>query len=169
MLDINHRTYKIPTHPTVVVCVDGCEPDYLGQAVATGQMPWLKKALATGVGLVAECVVPTFTNPNNLSIVTGVPPSVHGICGNYLFDTSTGTEVMMNDVKWLRAPTLLAALADAGKRVAVVTAKDKLRKLLGHKMKTGICFSSEKSDQVSLEENGITNVLNLVDMPVPDV
>jgi phosphonoacetate hydrolase len=132
-------------------------------------MPWLKKALATGVGLVAECVVPTFTNPNNLSIVTGVPPSVHGICGNYLFDTSTGTEVMMNDVKWLRAPTLLAALADAGKRVAVVTAKDKLRKLLGHKMKTGICFSSEKSDQVSLEENGITNVLNLVDMPVPDV
>ena len=113
MLDINHRQYKVPTQPTVVVCVDGCEPDYLGQAVATGQMPWLKKALAAGVGLVADCVVPTFTNPNNLSIVTGAPPSVHGICGNYLFDTASGTEVMMNDVKWLRAPTLLAALADA--------------------------------------------------------
>jgi phosphonoacetate hydrolase len=73
---------------------------------------------------------------------------------------------MMNDPKWLRAPTLLAALADAGKTVAVVTAKDKLRKLLGHKMK-GICFSSEKSDQVTLEENGITNVLALVGKPVP--
>ena len=169
MLDINHRQYKLPTQPTVVVCVDGCEPDYLGQAVATGQMPWLKKALAAGVGLVADCVVPTFTNPNNLSIVTGAPPSVHGICGNYLFDTASGTEVMMNDVKWLRAPTLLAALADAGKRVAVVTAKDKLRKLLGHKMKGGICFSSEKSDQVTLEENGIADVLGLVGMPVPDV
>ena len=169
MLDINHRQYKLPTQPTVVVCVDGCEPDYLAQAVATGQMPWLKKTLATGVGLVADCVVPTFTNPNNLSIVTGAPPSVHGICGNYLFDTASGTEVMMNDVKWLRAPTLLAALADAGKRVAVVTAKDKLRKLLGHKMRNGICFSSEKSDQVSLEENGITDVLGLVGMPVPDV
>jgi phosphonoacetate hydrolase len=98
-------------------------------------MPWLKKTLAKGSGLMADCVVPSFTNPNNLSIVTGAPPSVHGICGNYLFDTATGTEVMMNDAKWLRAPTLLAALAEAGKSVAIVTAKDKLRSLLGHKMK----------------------------------
>ena len=168
MLNINSRQYKLPTTPTVVVCVDGCEPDYLAQAVATGHMPWLKKTLAIGSGLIAECVVPSFTNPNNLSIVTGAPPSVHGICGNYLFDTATGTEVMMNDAKWLRAPTLLAALADAGKSVAVITAKDKLRSLLGHKMK-GICFSSEKSDQVTLAENGIENVLELVGKPVPSV
>ncbi|MDP2066049.1 MAG: phosphonoacetate hydrolase [Burkholderiaceae bacterium] len=168
MLNVNHRTYKLPTHPTVVVCVDGCEPDYLAQAVATGHMPWLKAALAAGTGLIADCVVPSFTNPNNLSIVTGAPPSVHGICGNYLFDTESGTEVMMNDPKWLRAPTLLAALADAGMAVAVITAKDKLRKLLGHKMK-GICFSSEKADQVTLEENGITDVLALVGKPVPSV
>ena len=168
MLNINSRQYKLPTTPTVVVCVDGCEPDYLAQAVATGHMPWLKKTLAIGSGLIAECVVPSFTNPNNLSIVTGAPPSVHGICGNYLFDTATGTEVMMNDAKWLRAPTLLAALADAGKSVAVITAKDKLRSLLGHKMK-GICFSSEKSDQVTLAENGIENVLALVGKPVPSV
>ena len=169
MLTVNQRTYQLPTQPTVVVCVDGCEPDYLGQAVATGQMPWLAGALARGCGLVADCVVPTFTNPNNLSIVTGAPPSVHGICGNYLFDTATGTEVMMNDPKWLRAPTLLAALAEAGKSVAIVTAKDKLRKLLGHGMKGGICFSSEKADQVTQEENGITDVLGLVGRPLPDV
>ncbi len=168
MLTVNSRTYKLPTAPTVVVCVDGCEPDYLAQAVATGKMPWLKQALALGEGLVADCVVPSFTNPNNLSIVTGQPPSVHGICGNYLYDQATGTEVMMNDPKWLRAPTLLAALADAGKTVAVVTAKDKLRKLLGHKMK-GICFSSEKADQVTQEENGITGVVELVGKPVPSV
>ena len=169
MLTVNQRSYQLPTQPTVVVCVDGCEPDYLGQAVATGQMPWLAGALARGCGLVADCVVPTFTNPNNLSIVTGAPPSVHGICGNYLFDTATGTEVMMNDPKWLRAPTLLAALAEAGKSVAIVTAKDKLRKLLGHGMKGGICFSSEKADQVTQEENGITDVLGLVGRPLPDV
>ncbi len=168
MLNVNQRTYKLPGSPTVVVCVDGCEPDYLGQAVATGHMPWLQRTLAQGTGLVAECVVPTFTNPNNLSIVTGAPPSVHGICGNYLYDMASNTEVMMNDPKWLRAPTLLAALADAGQKVAVITAKDKLRKLLGHKMK-GICFSSEKSDEVSLEENGIADVLGLVGKPVPSV
>ena len=168
VLNVNGRTYKSPSQPTVVVCVDGCEPDYLAQAIATGHMPWLKRTLALGSGLTADCVVPSFTNPNNLSIVTGVPPSVHGICGNYLYDVATGTEVMMNDPKWLRAPTLLAALADAGKSVAVITAKDKLRTLLGHKMK-GICFSAEKADQVSKAQNGIENVLALTGLPLPSV
>jgi phosphonoacetate hydrolase len=93
---------------------------------------------------------------------------VHGICGNYLFDAASGAEVMMNDPKWLRAPTILAALASAGKSLAVITAKDKLRKLLGHQMK-GICFSSEKADQVTMSENGIDDVLARVGMPVPSV
>jgi phosphonoacetate hydrolase len=168
MLTVNQRSYRAPTQPTVVVCVDGCEPDYLAQAVATGHMPWLKRTLAEGTGLVADCVVPSFTNPNNLSIVTGAPPSVHGICGNYLYDTASGTEVMMNDPKWLRAPSLLAALAEAGHSVAVVTAKDKLRRLLGHGMR-GICFSAEKADQATEAEHGISGVPALVGRPVPDV
>jgi len=168
MIEVNGRAYAAPKQSTVVLCIDGCEPDYIAQAVAGGHMPFMKRVLASGTALVADCVVPSFTNPNNLSIVTGAPPSVHGICGNYLFDVESGTEVMMNDPKWLRAPTILAALADAGHSVAVVTAKDKLRTLLGHKMK-GICFSSEKADQVTEQENGITDVLPLVGMPVPDV
>jgi phosphonoacetate hydrolase len=167
-LTVNRRSYPLPSRPTVVVCVDGCEPEYLAQAVAHGRMPWLKRVLADGTALVADCVIPSFTNPNNLSIVTGAPPSVHGICGNYLYDAATDTEVMMNDPKWLRAPTLLAALADAGRRVAVVTAKDKLRRLLGHGMK-GICFSAEKAGEATLAENGIEGVLELVGMPLPSV
>ena len=167
-IQVNQRQYRLAAQSVVVVCVDGCEPDYLGQAVATGHMPWMKKALSHGTGLVADCVVPTFTNPNNLSIVTGVPPSVHGICGNYLFDSETQSEVMMNDPKWLRAPTILAALADAGQKVAVVTAKDKLRQLLGHQMK-GICFSAEKADQATLDEHGIDQVLAKVGKPLPSV
>ena len=168
MIEVNGRTYAAPKQSTVVLCIDGCEPDYIAQAVAGGHMPFMKQVLASGTALIADCVVPSFTNPNNLSIVTGAPPSVHGICGNYLFDVESGAEVMMNDPKWLRAPTILAALADAGHSVAVVTAKDKLRKLLGHRMK-GICFSSEKADQATEQENGITDVLPLVGMPVPDV
>lgn len=168
MINVNDRRYATPKQPTVVVCVDGCEPDYIAQAVAHGRMPWLKRVLAVGTVLVADCVIPSFTNPNNLSIVTGAPPSVHGICGNYLFDVASGTEVMMNDPKWLRAPTLLATLAEAGHSVAVVTAKDKLRQLLGHRMR-GICFSAEKAEQATLAENGIDNVLELVGMPLPSV
>ena len=168
MITVNQRSYRLPTHPTVVVCVDGCEPDYIAQAVAHGRTPWLKRVLAEGTMLVADCVIPSFTNPNNLSIVTGAPPSVHGICGNYLFDVASNTEVMMNDPKWLRAPTLLAALADSGRSVAVITAKDKLRKLLGHAMK-GICFSAEKADEATLAENGISGVPDLVGLGVPSV
>ena len=165
---VNGRSYKPPTQPTVVVCVDGCEPDYIAQAVATGHMPWLRGVLAGGTALIADCVVPSFTNPNNLSIVTGAPPSVHGICGNTLFDVASGTEVMMNDPKWLRAPTVLAALAEQGCGLAVVTAKDKLRRLLGHGMK-GVCFSAEHADQATPAEHGIGGVLELVGRALPSV
>ena len=74
----------------------------------------------------------------------------------------------MNDPKWLRAPTILAALSAAGQRCAVITAKDKLRRLLGFGM-TGICFSSEKADTATVAENGITGVVEAVGMAVPDV
>ena len=168
MITVNGRSYRLAHRPTVVVCVDGCEPDYIAQAVAHGHVPWLKETLAAGRVLVADCVIPSFTNPNNLSIVTGVPPSVHGICGNYLFDVASGTEVMMNDPKWLRVPTILAELARAGQSVAVVTAKDKLRKLLGHGL-NGICFSAEKADEATEDENGISEVVERVGMPVPSV
>ena len=167
-IEVNNRNYRWMPRPVVVVCVDGCEPAYLDAAVDAGVAPYLAKMRAQGADLLADCVVPSFTNPNNLSIVTGAPPAVHGICGNYFFDRDLGEEVMMNDPKYLRAGTVLAAFADKGAKVAVVTAKDKLRKLLGKGM-TGICFSSEKADQVTLQENGIDNVLDLVKMPVPSV
>ncbi|MBV8248425.1 MAG: phosphonoacetate hydrolase, partial [Comamonas sp.] len=167
-IEVNSRSYRWMQRPVVVVCVDGCEPAYLDAAVAAGVAPYLARMRAQGADLLADCVVPSFTNPNNLSIVTGAPPAVHGICGNYFFDRDLGEEVMMNDPKYLRAGTVLAAFADAGAKVAVVTAKDKLRKLLGNRMQ-GICFSSEKADQVTQEEHGITGVLELVGMPVPSV
>jgi len=150
------------------VCIDGCEPDYLNQAIQAGLAPWFASLAGRGTCITANCVVPTFTNPNNLSIVTGVPPSVHGICGNYFWDREAGAEVMMNDPRYLRAPTILAALAQHGAKVAVITAKDKLRTLLGHGL-AGICFSSEKADQVTVAGNGIGEVLGLAGMPVPSV
>ncbi|WP_317920786.1 MULTISPECIES: phosphonoacetate hydrolase [unclassified Cupriavidus] len=171
-ITVNQRSYRWMQQPVVVVCVDGCEFDYLEASAASGSAPYLKRLLASGSSFRGACVVPTFTNPNNLSIVTGAPPAVHGICGNYFFDRSAnggrGEEVMMNDPKYLRAGTILAAFASAGASVAVVTAKDKLRRLLGHGMQ-GICFSSEKADQATVAENGIDGVLELVGMPVPDV
>src|SRR3546814_15164328 len=97
-----------------------------------GHMPWLAEARPVGTDRIAECVVPSFTNPNNLSIVTGVPPKTHGIAGNFFYDRDADAEVMMNDPKYLRCGTILAAFAEAGANVAAVTAKDKLLRQLGH-------------------------------------
>ena len=168
-ITVNGRTYRWMDRPLVVVCIDGSQYEYITAAVAAGAAPFLGRLLAgAGTCFMADCVMPSFTNPNNLSIVTGVPPAVHGISGNYFFDPERGEEVMMNDPRYLRVGTILAAFADAGAKVAVITAKDKLRKLLGHRMK-GICFSSEKADQVSLADNGIEHVLDRVGMPLPSV
>ncbi len=91
-----HRQSAAPTawprRPLVVVCVDGCEPEYINQAIATGRTPYLAPLRERGTCLTADCVVPSFTNPNNLSIVTGAPPAVHGICGNYFWDRDAGAE-----------------------------------------------------------------------------
>ena len=174
LINVNGRDYRWPAKPVVVVCIDGSEPDYIEQAIAAGVMPWMKKIVEQqGSDLRAHCVVPSFTNPNNISIVTGVPPVVHGICGNFYYDRDNDREVMMNEPELLRTPTIFKAFQDAGARIAIITAKDKLRRLLGNELKLGeggaICFSSEKSDQVSLADNGIDNVLDLVDMEVPSV
>ena len=168
-LTVNGRTYHWMERPLVVVCIDGCQYEYITAAVAAGAAPYLGRLLAgAGTTFMADCVMPSFTNPNNLSIVTGVPPAVHGICGNYFYDAERGEEVMMNDPRYLRVGTILAAFSAAGAKVAVITAKDKLRKLLGHQMQD-ICFSSEKAGEVTLAENGIENVVARVGMPVPSV
>ncbi len=165
---VNGRSYRPAPSPVVVACIDGCEYDYITEAVAAGVAPWFAKVIASGTARLGDAVVPTFTNPNNLSIVTGVPPSVHGICGNFFYDREADAEVMMNDPRYLRCGTLLAAFSSAGARVAVVTAKDKLRALLGHGLQ-GICFSAERADTVTLEGNGIADAIGLAGMPVQSV
>ena len=169
----NGRNYAWPKAPTVVVCLDGSEPGYIEAAVGAGRAPFLARMLGDGANLLADSVIPSFTNPNNLSIVTGQPPAVHGIAGNFFFDPATATEVMMNDPKFLRAPTILAAFHDAGAKVATVTAKDKLRLLLSHGLDYGtgraIAFSSERADKATKAANGIEDVLAFAGRPLPDV
>ena len=172
-INVNGRSYPFPKVTAVTICLDGCEPAYIDAAIEAGVMPTMKRIRETGTMHLAHCVIPSFTNPNNMSIATGRPPSVHGICGNFLLDPETGEEVMMNDPRFLRVPTIFKTYYDAGCRVAIVTAKDKLRALLGHGLKfdegRAICFSTEKSDTTTLEEHGIDNASEALGIPVPSV
>jgi phosphonoacetate hydrolase len=127
----------------------------------------MKSFRENGFMATADCSMPSTTNTNNTSIVTGVPPAVHGINGNYYLDAETGEEIMITDAKRLRCGTILGALSRAGVTTAVVTAKDKLLKVLAYEMK-GINFSSEYAGKANLAENGIENVEKLVGRPNPD-
>ena len=172
-IETNGRRYEAPKNCAVVICLDGCEPEYLDVAIEQGLMPNLDRIRRTGTSRIAHSVIPSFTNPNNMSIATGRPPSIHGICGNYLYEPETGEEVMMNDVRFLRAPTIFSHYYKAGARVALVTAKDKLRALLGAGLSfdddRAICFSSERADQTTGTANGIENASAWLGKPVPEV
>ncbi|THD81173.1 phosphonoacetate hydrolase [Aliigemmobacter aestuarii] len=172
-VEANGRTYPAPKVCAIAICLDGCEPAYLDVAIAEGLMPTLKRIRETGTDRLAHSVIPSFTNPNNLSIATGRPPAVHGICGNYLYEPETGQEVMMNDVRFLRAPTIFSRFYEAGARVAMVTAKDKLRALLGAGLRfdedRAVAFSSERADTTTKAEHGIDNASRWLGRPVPEV
>ncbi len=170
---VNGRNYRAPIRPTVVICLDGSEPGYIEEAIKAGVAPTFARFMKDGAHVHADSVIPSFTNPNNLSIITGRPPSVHGIAGNYFYDAANDREVMMNDPQFLRSPTILAGMYEAGFKVAAVTAKDKLRSLLSHGLDysdgRAIAFFSEKADQATKQANEIDDLLNFVGLPLPEV
>jgi phosphonoacetate hydrolase len=156
----------------VVVCIDGGDPAYLRQLLAEEAIPNIRRFMMRGFATVAEGTVPSFTCPNNMSIITGTPASKHGISGNYYLDVATGQAVVMTGPELLRGDTILARFADAGAQVVSITAKDKLRRQLGKNLdvsRGNISFSSEHADRCTLAENGIEGVLELVGQPLPDM
>ena len=169
-IELNGRFYCRPRRPTVVICADGCDPAYIEAGLEVGVLPTIARWREAGFYAVAEAAMPTFTNPNNLSIVTGAPPAVHGISGNFALDRDSGAEVMMTDPEMVRGDTILALMSRAGVPVAAITAKDKLRRMLGRGVAIGphgICFSSERADECTPEEHGIADVDALVGRPKP--
>ncbi len=159
-----------PARPIAVLCLDGSADEYLDAAMARGLMPHLTRMSVQGHRGFARGQMPSFTNVNNSSIVTGVPPSVHGIGGNFFYDTAADREVMMNSATFLRAETIFPAAQKAGRKVGVVTAKEKLRDIFAHGLIAagGIAFSSEKAVHAKRDTHGIENVEALVG-PTPAI
>lgn len=171
-IHLNGVDYRWPSRPVVVVCIDGGDPAYIEQGIRDGIIPNIERFLREGFAATADGTVPSFTCPNNMSLITGAPPSVHGISGNFYLDMATGEAVVMTGPELLRSRTILAEFADAGAKVISITAKDKLRKQLGKDLdltRGNISFSSEMASQCTLAENGIEGVLELLGQPQPDM
>ena len=161
---MNGRRYRIPSTRSAVVCLDGCDPAYLEDAFDRRLVPRLMELAEAGTFSFGRSQLPSFTNPNNLSIVTGAPPSVHGLPGNH-FLAEDGTEVQLVDPEFLRAPSIHAEFAAAGVLVLAVTTKDKLRRLLAA---GGVpCVSAERADEQPLD--GVARVSDLVRRPKPGI
>lgn len=171
-ITLHGRTYNLPIRPTVVICIDGFDPTYLHQGIEDKVLPNLESFITNGFSVTAKCAMPSLTNPNNLSIITGAPTAVHGMSGNYYLDTKTGKEVMITDATLLRGSTILAELAKADVQVFAITAKDKLRRILCvglNPAKDGsVCFSAQNARDATLREHGIANVEEWLGRPQPE-
>lgn len=165
---VNSKRYIVPSQPIAVICIDGCADEYLDVAIVNDRMPRLVELARSGHRFKARGALPSFTNVNNSCIATGCPPNVTGISGNYFLDPETGEEVMMNSSKYLRCGTIFASAASAGRNVAIVTAKEKLRDILSSGLE-GIAFSSEKAREAKIPSHGIDNVEELVGEPTPEI
>ena len=133
--------------------------------------PTFARFIKDGAHVHAASVIPSFTNPNNLSIVTGRPPSVHGICRQLFLRSRNRRRDHDERSEMAASAHRLRSLPESGAKVAVVTAKDKLRVLLGKGLASTARrrFSSEKADKATQAENGIDECSRLVGMDVPEV
>src|SRR4030095_14712224 len=92
---VNGRTPPPPARPVAVICLDGSADEYLDAALVRGRVPNLQKFAIDGYRGLARGAMPSFTNVNNASIVTGVPPCIHGIGGNYFYDAANRQGITM--------------------------------------------------------------------------
>ena len=169
---VNGTGYRWPERPVVVVCIDGGDPAYIEHGVAGGIIPNIERYIREGFHTVAQGTMPSFTCPNNMSIVTGRPASVHGISGNFYLDRATNEPVVMTGPELLRVRSVMSEFSRHGARVVSVTAKDKLRRQLqkGMDLSNGsVSLSSQHADGCTMEENGIEDALGFVGQPLPDM
>jgi predicted AlkP superfamily pyrophosphatase or phosphodiesterase len=107
--------------PLLVISVDGLDYRYLRDADQLGlRIPHMRRLAAEGASAAGVVgVVPTVTWPSHTTLISGVPPHVHGILGNRRPKSEGG------DYYWsaslLRSRTLLDVLREKGMKSAAVT------------------------------------------------
>ena len=165
VFEANGRVYRLPRRGVLAICADGWDPAYVDDALQRRLMPRLAEALdGGGTYVLGRAQVPTFTNPNNVAIVTGVSAARNGVAGNHYLDEH-GDEVQVTDPSFLRATTIHAAAREAGAGVVCVTAKDKLRRLLAA---GGVpSYSAECAHRQALEDG--TPITEVVGRPNPGI
>ncbi len=120
------------------ICLDGCSPEYIEKSPT----PNLDRLAKEGFYKEIRAMVPTVTNINNVSLVTGTYPKIHGITANYFLNPKTGKGTYMESADYILTETIFEKGKAVGRSSALLTSKDKLRILLNRG--TSISMSVER-------------------------
>ena len=110
----------------IIVMMDGFGEDYY----RASDMPTLNRMEREGLYEVAPGLMPSVTNVNNASIITGEAPEMNGITGNVFLDPATGREEYTEDPKQVLIPTLFERAGMAGVKSMLLSCKTKTVQLL---------------------------------------
>lgn len=133
---------------TVIITVDGYDPEYIDACEAPNLMALARQ----GFYRVGKSMMPSVTNVNNVSIVTGEYPSSHGISSNYRMVRETGEDIYMESGEYILSETLFQRASKMGARTILSTSKDKLRTLMSDG--ADVAISSERAPVWAVEGVG---------------
>ena len=126
---------------TVVIMIDGLDPEYFDWC----PMPNIRQLAGQGFMVEGKGMMPSVTNVNNVSLVTAGYPDTHGITTNYWLNREDNREYYMESGDFIESETMFQRATRQGARSLLVTAKDKLRRLLGDGVTLSV--SSEQPPQ----------------------
>lgn len=117
---------KTGSQKVIVIMMDGFGDDYYSNS----DMPTLRSMAKKGIYKVVPSLMPSVTNVNNASIITGVPPDINGITGNAFLNPATGKEELTEDPDLVLTPTIFERAHKAGVLSMLFSCKTKTVRLL---------------------------------------
>lgn len=119
----------------LLLVIDGCSPDYLSSDNAPNifklsqQLGFLKKV---------QGVMPSVTNVNHASILSGKWPNETHVIGNYFYDPVTKNEGFIEEKGYMKAETILHYYKKHNRTTALLTVKGKVLGVYGEDADIGI-------------------------------
>ena len=169
-IKVNGRSYRKPTARTIVICFDGCDPRYISHGLSAGLLPNISKVVSEGFFAIADAVMPTFAeSKQHVDCHRGAPQGAWHLWQLLSRQSHRPGGDDHRCLARLLGHGSWPALADAGVRVAAITAKDKLREMLGSGLKGKFVFPPSARARRRCRETGSTRVERLVGRPTPDM
>ena len=133
----------------LIIVIDGCAPEYLSRE----NTPNLYRIAEDGFFKFVKSAVPSVTNVNHATILTGKFPCNHGVVGNYFYDRKTGAQGFIESSDFIKIETFLETLHNRGVSTALLTVKGKVLEVFGTGVDYGL--SAEKPDLRLVEALGM--------------